>query len=74
MENRTGNVMAVGKPAIGKTVISVEVISGALHPVQNGGWGAGNFSSEKRTQKTPGMRCIYIFPILPDVRQKRQMA
>ncbi|AUM33874.1 hypothetical protein G5W58_003927 [Salmonella enterica subsp. enterica] len=38
MENRTGNVMAVGKPGIGKTAISVEVMQTLLSARQRNDW------------------------------------
>lgn len=38
MENRTGNVMVAGKPGIGKTTISVEVMQTLLSARQRNGW------------------------------------
>ncbi|ELK1709062.1 TPA: hypothetical protein N2G28_001531 [Salmonella enterica] len=38
MENRTGNVMVAGKPGIGKTAISVEVMQTLLSARQRNDW------------------------------------
>ncbi|EKA7107071.1 hypothetical protein OL205_000988 [Salmonella enterica] len=38
MENRTGNVMVAGKPGIGKTAISVEVMQTFLSARQRNDW------------------------------------